>query len=20
AEELVKPYNGDPFVGHLSTP
>lgn len=20
AEELVKPYNGDPFIGHLSTP
>ncbi|AHB87791.1 photosystem I reaction center subunit XI PsaL [Thermosynechococcus sp. NK55a] len=20
AEELIKPYNGDPFVGHLSTP
>ncbi|XFA72464.1 photosystem I reaction center protein subunit XI [Thermosynechococcaceae cyanobacterium Okahandja] len=20
ADELVKPYNGDPFVGHLSTP
>ena len=18
--ELIKPYNGDPFVGHLSTP
>jgi photosystem I subunit XI len=20
ADELIKPYNGDPFVGHLSTP
>jgi photosystem I subunit XI len=20
AEELIKPYNGDPFTGHLSTP
>lgn len=20
ADELIKPYNGDPFIGHLSTP